>query len=63
MIKKIVASNKISSTAQQFLNVLAENKRLDITPQILQELQVLITSAKGETNVVITSAKVKTLLL
>ena len=49
---------KLSATTKDFLGVLIENKRLDLTEAVIRDFAVLTSAAKGENNVTVTSHKV-----
>merc|ERR1711974_142427 len=51
---------KLSATTKDFLNVLIENKRLDLTEAVIRDFSVLTSAAKGENNVIVTSHKALT---
>ena len=50
---------KLSPVTKDFLSVMIENKRLDLTEAVIKDFAVLSSAAKGENNVVVTSHKVQ----
>lgn len=49
---------KLCATTKDFLSVMIENKRLNLTEAVIRDFAVLSSAAKGENNVVVTSHKV-----
>ncbi|KAJ3055567.1 ATP synthase F0 subcomplex subunit OSCP atp5 [Rhizophlyctis rosea] len=56
-VKSILAKGKYSELTQNFFNVLADNGRLDQTSKIIAAYEQLLTAARGEVAVTVTSAK------
>jgi F-type H+-transporting ATPase subunit delta len=51
-----VCGGKLAATAQNFLKLLVENKRLDVMPEILEMFEMLRAEAEKSVDVVVTSA-------
>ncbi|KAJ3041132.1 ATP synthase F0 subcomplex subunit OSCP atp5 [Rhizophlyctis rosea] len=56
-VKSLISQAKLSELTQNFLNVLADNGRLDQTSKIITAYEQLLTAARGEVAVTVTSAK------
>ncbi|KAJ3282607.1 ATP synthase F0 subcomplex subunit OSCP atp5 [Borealophlyctis nickersoniae] len=56
-VKSIVSQGRYSELTQNFLNVLAENGRLDQMNKVIAAFEQLMTAHRGEVAVTVTSAK------
>jgi len=54
-----VQSGTGADTVKNFLGALAENNRLDILPGVAEKFAVLMSAAKGEIEMTVTSATVR----
>lgn len=58
-IQAMLGQHKYSDLTQNLFTLLADNRRLDETPKIIDSFLQLMAAHRGEVNVVVTTAKVR----
>jgi F-type H+-transporting ATPase subunit O len=56
-VVKMLSKGSYSDTTKNFFDLLADNRRLEETPKIIEGFSLLMAAHRGEVDVVVTSAK------